>query len=303
MKNIADSFIYIIDSFLITLEKERNFSLHTIKAYKNDLTRFNLFLNQGKSRNKFKEINRNDIRRFLADEYENKYTSKTVARRLATIKSFFKYLVKVELIEDNVSIHIHSPKVPKKLPNFVDKNLIDVLMSSPPLDTLIGVRDRAVLELFYSTGVRLSELVNINIGDFHIDKKLVRVIGKGNKERIIPYGKTAESAIENYLKMRNLSFKPVFARSPLFVNSSEKRISKRTIQRRMNNYIKLVADGKSVGPHLLRHTFATHLLDNGADIRAVKDLLGHSSLSSTQIYTHVSIDKLKKDYTQAHPHG
>ena len=300
---MADSFIDIIDSFLITLEKERNFSLHTIKAYKNDLTRFNLFLNQGKSRNKFKEINRNDIRRFLADEYENEYTSKTVARRLATIKSFFKYLVKVELIEDNVSIHIHSPKVPKKLPNFIDKNLIDVLMSSPPLGTLIGVRDRAVLELFYNTGVRLSELVNINIGDFHIDKKLVRVIGKGNKERIIPYGKTAESAIENYLKMRNLSFKPVFARSPLFVNSSEKRISKRTIQRRMNNYIKLVADGKSVGPHLLRHTFATHLLDNGADIRAVKDLLGHSSLSSTQIYTHVSIDKLKKDYTQAHPHG
>ena len=300
---MADSFIDIIDSFLITLEKERNFSLHTIKAYKNDLTRFNLFLNQGKSRNEFKEINRNDIRRFLADEYENEYTSKTVARRLATIKSFFKYLVKVELIEDNVSIHIHSPKVPKKLPNFIDKNLIDVLMSSPPLGTLIGVRDRAVLELFYSTGVRLSELVNINIGDFHIDKKLVRVIGKGNKERIIPYGKTAESAIENYLKMRNLSFKPVFARSPLFVNSSEKRISKRTIQRRMNNYIKLVADGKSVGPHLLRHTFATHLLDNGADIRAVKDLLGHSSLSSTQIYTHVSIEKLKKDYTQAHPHG
>ena len=300
---MADSFIDIIDSFLITLEKERNFSLHTIKAYKNDLTRFNQFLNQGTNRIKFKEINRNDIRRFLADEYENEYTSKTVARRLATIKSFFKYLVKVELIEDNVSIHIHSPKVPKKLPNFVDKNLIDVLMTSPPVDTLIGVRDRAVLELFYSTGVRLSELVNMNIGDFHIDKKLVRVIGKGSKERMIPYGKTAESAIENYLKMRNLSFKPVFARSPLFVNSSEKRISKRTIQRRMNNYIKLVADGKSVGPHLLRHTFATHLLDNGADIRAVKDLLGHSSLSSTQIYTHVSIDKLKKDYTQAHPHG
>ena len=300
---MADSFIDIIDSFLITLEKERNFSLHTIKAYKNDLTRFNQFLNQGTNRIKFKEINRNDIRRFLADEYENEYTSKTVARRLATIKSFFKYLVKVELIEDNVSIHIHSPKVPKKLPNFIDKNLIDVLMSSPPLGTLIGVRDRAVLELFYSTGVRLSELVNINIGDFHIDKKLVRVIGKGSKERMIPYGKTAESAIENYLKMRNLSFKPVFARSPLFVNSSEKRISKRTIQRRMNNYIKLVADGKSVGPHLLRHTFATHLLDNGADIRAVKDLLGHSSLSSTQIYTHVSIEKLKKDYTQAHPHG
>ena len=300
---MADSFINIMDSFLITLEKERNFSLHTIKAYKNDLTRFKLFLIQDNNRIVFKEINRNDIRKFLADEYENGYISKTVARRLATLKSFFKYLVKIELIEDNVSIHVHSPKVPKKLPSFVDKNLINMLMESPSVDTLIGVRDRAVLELFYSTGIRLSELVKINIGDFSIDKKLIRVFGKGKKERMIPYGKAAIAAIENYLKMRNLSFKPVFVKLPLFVNRSEKRISERTIQRRMNNYIKLVADGKSVGPHILRHTFATHLLDNGADIRAVKDLLGHSSLSSTQIYTHVSIEKLKKDYNQAHPHG
>ena len=292
-----------IESFMLTLEKERNFSLHTIKAYKNDLNRFNYFLNNTLSRKKLAKINRNDIRKFLAEEYDNGYSSKTVARRLATIKSYFKYLVKTELIQENISIHINSPKVPKKLPNFVDKNLIDTLMKTPSLDTHIGIRDRAVLELFYSTGMRLSELVNMNIGDFEINKKLIRVIGKGNKERMIPYGRTAESAIKNYLKIRNLSLKPAFANKPLFVNSSEKRISKRTIQRRMNNYIKLVADGKRIGPHLLRHTFATHLLDNGADIRAVKDLLGHSSLSSTQIYTQVSIEKLKKDYTQAHPHG
>ena len=300
---MADLLIDAIESFIITLDKERNFSLHTIKAYKNDLNRFNSFLNQGISRIILKKINRNDIRKFLSDEYDNNFTSKTVARRLATIKSFFKYLVKIELIEENIAIHINSPKVAKKLPSFINKSLIDVLMNSPSLDTLIGVRDRAVLELFYSTGMRLSELVNINIGDFHLNNKLLRVIGKGKKERMIPYGRTAESAIENYLKMRNISFKPVFAKTPLFVNSKEKRISTRTIQRRMNNYIKLVADGKRDGPHLLRHTFATHLLDNGADITAVKDLLGHSSLSSTQIYTHVSIEKLKKDYTQAHPHG
>ena len=300
---MADLLIDAIESFIITLDKERNFSLHTIKAYKNDLNRFNSFLNQGISRIILKKINRNDIRKFLSDEYDNNFTSKTVARRLATIKSFFKYLVKIELIEENIAIHINSPKVAKKLPSFINKSLIDVLMNSPSLDTLIGVRDRAVLELFYSTGMRLSELVNINIGDFHLNKKLLRVIGKGKKERMIPYGRAAESAIENYLKMRDISFKPVFAKTPLFVNSKEKRISTRTIQRRMNNYIKLVADGKRVGPHLLRHTFATHLLDNGADITAVKDLLGHSSLSSTQIYTHVSIEKLKKDYTQAHPHG
>ena len=300
---MADFLIDSIESFMLTLEKERNFSLHTIKAYKNDLNRFNYFLDNTLSRKKLAKINRNDIRKFLAEEYDNGYSSKTVARRLATIKSYFKYLVKTELIQENISIHINSPKVPKKLPNFVDKNLIDTLMKTPSLDTHIGIRDRAVLELFYSTGMRLSELVNMNIGDFEINKKLIRVIGKGNKERMIPYGRTAESAIKNYLKIRNLSLKPAFANKPLFVNSSEKRISKRTIQRRMNNYIKLVADGKRIGPHLLRHTFATHLLDNGADIRAVKDLLGHSSLSSTQIYTHVSIEKLKKDYTQAHPHG
>ena len=300
---MADLLIDSIESFMLTLEKERNFSLHTIKAYKNDLNRFNYFLNNILSRKKMAKINRNDIRKFLAEEYDNGYSSKTVARRLATIKSYFKYLVKTELIQENISIHINSPKVPKKLPNFVDKNLIDTLMKTPSLDTHIGIRDRAVLELFYSTGMRLSELVNMNIGDFEINKKLIRVIGKGNKERMIPYGRNAESAIKNYLKIRNLSLKPAFANKPLFVNSSEKRISKRTIQRRMNNYIKIVADGKRIGPHLLRHTFATHLLDNGADIRAVKDLLGHSSLSSTQIYTHVSIEKLKKDYTQAHPHG
>ena len=300
---MADLLIDSIESFMLTLEKERNFSLHTIKAYKNDLNRFNYFLDNTLSRKKLAKINRNDIRKFLAEEYDNGYSSKTVARRLATIKSYFKYLVKTELIQENISIHINSPKVPKKLPNFVDKNLIDTLMKTPSLDTHIGIRDRAVLELFYSTGMRLSELVNMNIGDFEINKKLIRVIGKGNKERMIPYGRTAESAIKNYLKIRNLSLKPAFANKPLFVNSSEKRISKRTIQRRMNNYIKIVADGKRIGPHLLRHTFATHLLDNGADIRAVKDLLGHSSLSSTQIYTHVSIEKLKKDYTQAHPHG
>ena len=300
---MADLLIDAIESFIITLDKERNFSLHTIKAYKNDLNRFNSFLNQGTSIIILKKINRNDIRKFLSDEYDNNFTSKTVARRLATIKSFFKNLVKTELIEENIAIHINSPKVAKKLPSFINKSLIDVLMNSPSLDTLIGVRDRSVLELFYSTGMRLSELVNINIGDFHLNKKLLRVIGKGKKERMIPYGRAAESAIEHYLKMRNISFNPVFAKTPLFVNSKEKRISTRTIQRRMNNYIKLVADGKRVGPHLLRHTFATHLLDNGADITAVKDLLGHSSLSSTQIYTHVSIEKLKKDYTQAHPHG
>ena len=248
-------------------------------------------------------IDRQTIRHFLGREYEKEYSPKTVARRLASVISFFRYLVKAEVIEDNVTIHVKTPKVPKSLPNFVSKNLIETLMDAPPEDTIVGLRDRAILELFYSTGIRLSELVNLNIGDFQADKKLVRVFGKGKKERLLPYGKVAENSVLHYLKKRKLSLKPVFYDKPLFVNSKENRISQRTIQRRMNKYIRLVADGKRLGPHLLRHTFATHLMESGADIRAVKDLLGHSSLSSTQIYTHVPTEKLKKDYKQAHPHG
>ena len=234
---------------------------------------------------------------------EKEKSPKTVARRLASLKSFYKYLVKAEEIEDNVTIHLKTPIVPKSLPNFVSKNLIETLMNAPPIDTIAGLRDRAILELFYSTGIRLSELVNLDIGDFQPDKKLVLVIGKGKKERLLPYGKVVENSVVHYLKKRKLSLKPAFHDKPLFVNSKENRISQRTVQRRMNNYIKLVADGKRLGPHLLRHTFATHLMSRGADIKAVKDLLGHSSLSSTQIYTHVPTEELKKNYKQAHPHG
>jgi len=305
MKNMAESVKSIIQGFLITLEKERGYSKLTIKAYRNDLNRFYDFLRNyhGQDNLDLDSIDRQTIRHFLGMEYDKKYSTKTVARRLASVKSFFRYLVKAEVIEDNVTIHVKTPKVPKSLPNFVSKNLIETLMNAPPADTIAGLRDRAILELFYSTGIRLSELVNLNIGDFQPEKKLVRVFGKGKKERLLPYGKVAENSIVHYLKKRKLSLKPAFYDKPLFVNSKENRISERTIQRRMNKYIQLVADGKRLGPHLLRHTFATHLMESGADIRAVKDLLGHSSLSSTQIYTHVPTEKLKKDYKQAHPHG
>ena len=305
MKNMAESVKSIIQGFLVTLEKERGYSKLTIKAYRNDLNRFYEFLRNyhGQDNLDLGSIDRQTIRHFLGMEYDQKYSTKTVARRLASVKSFFRYLVKAEVIEDNVTIYVKTPKVPESLPNFVSKNLIETLMNAPPSDTIAGLRDRAILELFFSTGIRVSEMVNLNIGDFQPDKKLVRVFGKGKKERLLPYGKIAETSVRHYLKKRKFSLKPVFYDKPLFVNSKETRISERTIQRRMNKYIQLVADGKRLGPHLLRHTFATHLMENGADIRAVKDLLGHSSLSSTQIYTHVPTEKLKKDYKQAHPHG
>ena len=208
-----------------------------------------------------------------------------------------------EQINNNPAVHIKTPKVPQSLPSFINQKVIDELMESPDDSTEIGLRDRAILEFFYSTGIRLSELIALNIGDVDPVKKMVKVYGKGNKERLIPYGNRANFWLENYLKNRALSLNTSFKAKPLFVNAKEKRVPSSTVQRRIRNYIKKVAEGQRLGPHILRHSFATHLMDNGADIRAVKDLLGHSSLSSTQVYTHIQPEKMKKVYNQAHPHG
>ena len=176
-------------------------------------------------------------------------------------------------------------------------------MEAPPGDTIVGLRDRAILELFYSTGMRLSELVELDIDNIIVVRQLVKVVGKGSKERLIPVGNRALAAVEFYLKKTGRSSKIADKGTPLFVNSRSERISHRTVQRQVNKYLKLVAEGEHLGPHTLRHSFATHLLDRGADLRAVKDLLGHSSLSTTQIYTHIQPERMKKIYKQAHPHG
>ncbi|MEE3302979.1 MAG: tyrosine-type recombinase/integrase, partial [Candidatus Neomarinimicrobiota bacterium] len=166
-----------------------------------------------------------------------------------------------------------------------------------------GLRDKAIMELFYSTGMRLSELINLNIESVDHKNHLIKVFGKGSKERLIPFGKRAKFSLDKYLKMRALTLSVKSNKTPLFVNNKNKRVPQRTIQRRIGNYIKMVADGERLGPHILRHSFATHLMDRGADIRAVGDLLGHSSLSSTQIYTHVKPEKMKEVYKQSHPRG
>ena len=290
-----------LTNFYRFLEKERGYSPHTVKAYQNDLTRFVTFLPSSISG--FDQVNRQAIRGFLGSEFDNGLTGKTVARRLASIKSFFNYLVRIEQIRHNPAIHVKSPKVSQSLPNFVDQKVIERLMESPDDSTVVGLRDRAILELFYSTGIRLSELIHLDVGNVDVSNQLIKVRGKGDKERLIPFGNRAKFWVENYLKNRGLSFNSAPSHTPLFVNAKEKRVPTSTVQRRIRNYIKFVAEGNRLGPHILRHSFATHLMDNGADIRAVKDLLGHSSLSSTQVYTHIQPEKMKKVYKQAHPHG
>ena len=304
----------IISDFLTYLEKERHYSKFTLIAYKHDLNLFDKFLEEhfNKPLSNFRNIDKKVIRDFLGYlfkiEYIRKtkkynYSSKSVARGLAAVKSFFKYLLKIEEIQDNPAIHLKTPKTPKSLPVFVNEDMAEKLMDAPASDSFIGLRDRAMLELFYSTGMRLRELVNINLDDFHTESQLIKVTGKGGKERLIPYGKRAQFSIEKFLKFRGIQLSAKEVLVPLFINSKGKRISPRTVQRRIKMYLKTVADGERFGPHTLRHSFATHLLSRGADIRAVQELLGHSSLSSTQIYTHVQPEKMKKVYQQAHPHG
>ena len=295
----------ILKEFLIYISKERNYSHHTLKAYERDLVKFAKFLElyHSKSLIDLKQVDRGIIRQFMGKEFDEGLSSKTVARRLASIKSFFNYLIQIELIVDSPASHIKSPKVEKNIPKFIHVNKIKYLMEIPDKNNLIGKRDIAILELFYATGMRLSELVSLNIGSVNSNDNLVRVLGKGNKERIIPFGNKAKDALEIYLKDRGLSWLSN-QDVPLFSTKNNKRISVRTVQIRMNKYLsQVLGTQKGASPHVLRHTFGTHLLDNDADIRSIQELLGHSSISSTQIYTKVNPKKIKQVYDKAHPHA
>ena len=299
--NLSD----ILKEFLIYISEERNYSRHTLKAYERDLVKFAKFLElyHSKSLIDLNQVNRGIIRQFMGKEFDEGLSSKTVARRLASIKSFFNYLIQIELIVDSPASHIKSPKVEKNIPKFIHVNKIKYLMEIPDKNSLIGKRDIAILELFYATGMRLSELVSLNIGSVNSNDNLVRVLGKGNKERIIPFGNKAKDALEIYLKDRGLSWLSN-QNVPLFSTKNNKRISIRTVQIRMNKYLsQVLGTQKGASPHVLRHTFGTHLLDNDADIRSIQELLGHSSISSTQIYTKVNPKKIKQVYDKAHPHA
>ena len=291
----------IFNSFITYLKEEKGFSEHTVKSYKNDINKFLIYLS--KSDMELKKVTKENIRDFLENQYDAGLSKKTIARRLASIKSFSKFLFNTDFITKNPTIFLSTPKVAKKLPSFIDEKIIDELMGQPDLKTEKGLRDKAILELFYSTGMRLSELINLNIGSVDDKNSLIKVFGKGRKERLIPFGKRAKFSIDDYLKKRALDWNAASSNIPLFVNSKNKRVPRRTIQRRISNYIKMIATGKRLGPHALRHSFATHLMNRGADIRAVGDLLGHASLSSTQVYTHVKPEKMREVYKQSHPRG
>jgi integrase/recombinase XerC len=292
--------------FLEYLRTQRNYSPHTIAAYEDDLRQFSGFLRRHYSDRTYSidDIDQVTIRLFLGDCLEKDFAKRSIARKLACLKSYFKFLFQTKVAAHNPAANVSTPKLEKRLPQYLDEESVTELMKQPDPTTTIGKRDTAILELFYSTGIRLSELISLKLSDVDFYGRTIRVTGKGSKDRILPFGGPAKRAIQNYISHRSeLLPKKVEAEvaNVLFLTQRGKRLSPKGVNVLMNEYIGRVSEIEKKSPHILRHTFATHLLNRGADLRAVKELLGHESLSTTQVYTHVSVDRLKTIYAQAHP--
>jgi integrase/recombinase XerC len=245
----------------------------------------------------------NSIRSYMASLNEHQYSKSTLARKLATLRSFYKFLVKRHYLANNPVSTIKTPKQEKKLPKFLEYEQIQKLLDTPPANCWLGARDRAMLETMYSTGMRVSELVALNLDDVDFLSEVLHIRGKGKKERICPIGSRALQAIQHYLEYRNrrMECDPAFDSKVLFANKHGKRLSTRSVRRKMDKYLIEAGLDPAISPHTLRHSFATHMLNNGADLRSVQELLGHQSLSTTQIYTHVTTSRMKEQYHNAHP--
>ncbi|MBI3313395.1 MAG: tyrosine recombinase XerC [Candidatus Omnitrophica bacterium] len=283
--------------FLNFLRTEKNASPHTVKNYAIDLREFCGFLKKKSP----EEISYLDIRSFLAYLKSHDYSKSSVARKLACIRSFFKFLARENQLKVNPAAGIATPKREKRLPLFLAIEEVTNLLEAPSKNSWDEKRDKAVLEMLYSSGLRVSELVGLNHEDVDLVSGLVRVRGKGKKERIVPVGSVALKAIRDYLEHRPPKDGTENLKRPLYLNRYGGRITDRSIRRLILKYTKRIALNKEVSPHTLRHSFATHMLDRGADLRSVQELLGHENLSTTQIYTHVTTKRLKEAYEAAHP--
>lgn len=289
---------HVLD-YISYLSSVRNYSENTIINYKIDLEEYIEYINK-KNINLLK-INYEDINPFLASLYEKKYSKSTVRRKISAIRSFYKYLYNNELIKKNPFLFLSLPKKEKKLPRFVNYEDLDLILNTPNLETDTGLRDRLILELLYGTGIRVSELCNIKINDIDYKNKSIRIIGKGDKERIVLFGQYCKEILDKYLKDTRPNLIKEKNHDYLILSNSGLKINVATVQKILSDILKSASIKKNITPHVFRHTFATHLLNEGCDILTVKELLGHSSLDTTQIYTHVSNEKLRKVYLDTHP--
>lgn len=306
--------IQAIDKFSAYLINEKNYSKHTLMNYIKDLNDLYSFiaksLEDNTPRIELKYIDEATLKSFIAGfvlNKEPKYSKRTISRKISTLKSFYKFLNRKKLYAENPSRNLVFPKLGRNLPTVIEETSLTGLLNSNTFGKDIwGERDRAIIELLYSSGIRLNELIELTIDKIDLDNYTIRVKGKGRKERIIPVGAVAVGAISSYLEKRDVYFAEKgieYNNGVIFNAKNGKKLYPALMNRITTKYISKISEIKKKSPHVLRHSFATHLLDHGADIRAVKDLLGHSSLSTTQVYTHVSVDRLKKVYQKSHPKG
>lgn len=287
-----------IEDFLFNLGKVRRCSAHTVAAYQRDLAKLSNFCKENGSQD-LRQLHQADIRQFAAQLHRRGLSGKSIQRLLSSIRSFYQYLIKEHRCEHNPAQGISAPKVPRKLPATMDTDQVDHLMNGPAEDW-IGIRDKAMVELFYSSGLRLSELTGLDCNHLDLEEHLVTVTGKGDKTRNIPVGRHAAKALLNWLQERPAQLANP-AETALFISSRGKRISPRTVQARLKALAEQQAAGRKLHPHMLRHSFASHLLESSSDLRAVQEMLGHANISTTQVYTHLDFQHLAKVYDDAHP--
>jgi integrase/recombinase XerC len=284
-----------IEKFINYLKVEKNSSAHTITNYLVDLKAFEQFLGE-------KEIASIDhlmLRKFLAEMRARNYAKRTIARKLASLRSFFRFMYREGHIKANPITAISTPKLDKKLPIVLDEGKVAKLLQCPPEDDVFGLRDRALLETIYSAGIRVSELVGLDVRDVDLIAEIIKVFGKGSKERMVPIGAPAASAIRRYLDKRGEA--KARDKNAVFLGKNGTRLRDRSVRRIVDKHMRACSLAEHISPHSLRHSFATHMLDRGADLRSVQELLGHANLSTTQIYTHVTMERLKSVYDKAHP--
>ena len=290
-----------IEGFLQYMSAERNASPHTLAAYEDDLRQYREFLTARGL--ELQNVDHTHIRQFLGSLMEQGLAKRSAGRKLACLRSFYKFLRRKGITAANPTAIVASPRLERRLPQFLDEDAVAQVLAQPDCGTPEGIRDAAILELFYSTGIRLSELLHVTPRDVEFIQRTVKVTGKGSKQRIVPFGRKAAEAVQRWMQVRATFVRHGLDPGTVFLSARGKVLQPKTVNLLVNRYIGAVSEIRQKSPHVLRHTFATHLVNRGADLQAVRELLGHESLSTTQIYTHVGIDRLKKVYAQAHPKG
>ena len=289
-----------ICSFLSYLRVEKALSQNTIDAYRRDLEKFSAFATE-RGLEKAPQVKRADVVDFLASLYLRKLDARSVARHLVSLRQFFRFLLSEELISEDPVVTLESPKFRKSLPQFLSVEEVDRLLAQPDVSSALGLRDKAMIELLYSAGLRVSELCNLAVDDLHVDAGSLRCIGKGNKERLVPVGKRALAVLQLYIKKARPEILGEHTSKYLFIIRKGNKLDRIAFWKNLALYGRKAGLRKALTPHMLRHSFATHLLDRGADLRSVQMMLGHSDISTTQIYTHVVEERLKQVYKAHHP--